>query len=1239
MALSGGGAAERTSVRRPSQAPRDRRPGLGPPLRWPVVARRTNTEVAGLALVAYLPFLLSSPGQVSADSKQALYVDPGDLLARAPDLWDPTTGAGTVPHQQLGYLVPTGPWFWLFEQFGVPDWVAQRLWWGTLSFLAALGARWLFRVLGVEGLPAVAGALVYACTPYQLAFTARISVLLLPWAALPWLVGLTARSCRERSWRWPALLALVLFATGGVNASSLVLVAIGPVLWLVRDAVSGGPRARAALAGGARIGLLAIGVSAWWLVGVRLQGAFGLPVLQLTENLETVARASTPGDVLRGLGNWFFYGRDLTGYSLDQAEDYASDPLVVALTYAVPVVALAAAVVLRWAHRAYFVSLIVVGTIVAVGSWPYHDPSPWGRLWRTFTDDTSLGLALRNSPRAVPLVALGLAGVLAATVAALDEVRWRKVGAVALGVLGLATLLPVWQEGYLTDDMARDEDLPEYWEQAGAALDEDAAGGRVLEIPGSTFAAYDWGTTVDPLTPLLIDRPYAAREVLPDGTPASVNLLAALDRRLQLGTFEPEALAPVARLMGAGTVALRADLEQSERFEHPDVESLWSALLRAPGLGPPVGFGPPGGTGEDPDLSSVTLFGVDDAVPIVRTAPARRPVLLAGDGDGIVDAAAAGIIDGRSLVLYGTALDDASLDTALESGADLVLTDSHRRRIETWFYSIKDTRGPTERAGEVQPDPTGYDFRLDPFPGSTDDSRTVAQHIGGTAVATMAGGPERPEERAVHAFDGDVDTSWRVGGDDPRGESITLTLDQPVEAGEVRLVQALTDGRQIARVAIHADDREPVVVDLDDRSRQPGGQAVPLPGAVSELTVEILETSPPSPTIGDGTPVGFAEIRLGDVVVEETIRLPVDLLDRVGPRLGDHGLDIVLTRLQAGSERAGRPDEEPYLDRTFELPVGRTFEVEGVVEGPADPQAGAPGLPCRSDLLELDGEPLPVRLSGSTFVGCEPLELGPGSHRVRSLVAGPADGAVNRLVLSSGPDDEPPVTGPRGESMDAAPPFVVTTDEPGHVEVEVGATAGEPFWLVLGQSHSDGWSIDVDGGGASDRQLVDGGFNGWLVTPDGEAVTVSLRWKPQRLVPIGLVVSVGAVVACAVIVLRTRRRAAPSVADGPTLWLGLRDHRLSWRRTGLATVVVAGLGLLVASPSVALVAGVLTAVTALWPPARLGLGLLASIALAVSRFDIRPQLAWLAVLLVVAVVVTDGWRSISGPDAPGSPAP
>ena len=185
-------------------------------------------ELVAFALLAYVPFLLSSPGRVSADTKQYLYLDPDRLLARAAYLWDSHIGFGTVSHQIIGYLFPMGPFFWLTDHVGMPDWVAQRLWLGSISLAAALGARWLFRMLGVARGGAIAGALVYMLTPYQLAFTARISVLLLAWAGLPWLVGLAMRAVRRGGWRDPALFALVILTIGSVNASSLLFVCIGP---------------------------------------------------------------------------------------------------------------------------------------------------------------------------------------------------------------------------------------------------------------------------------------------------------------------------------------------------------------------------------------------------------------------------------------------------------------------------------------------------------------------------------------------------------------------------------------------------------------------------------------------------------------------------------------------------------------------------------------------------------------------------------------------------------------------------------------------------------------------------------------------------------------------------------------------------------------------------------------------------------------------------------------------------
>ena len=68
-------------------------------------------EIAALAVAAVLPFVLSSPGAVSADTKAYLHLDPGRLLGRAGWLWDTHVAGGTVTHQNIGYLFPLGPYF------------------------------------------------------------------------------------------------------------------------------------------------------------------------------------------------------------------------------------------------------------------------------------------------------------------------------------------------------------------------------------------------------------------------------------------------------------------------------------------------------------------------------------------------------------------------------------------------------------------------------------------------------------------------------------------------------------------------------------------------------------------------------------------------------------------------------------------------------------------------------------------------------------------------------------------------------------------------------------------------------------------------------------------------------------------------------------------------------------------------------------------------------------------------
>ena len=158
-----------------------------------------------LALLAYVPALLSSPGRMPADTKLYLYLDPNRLITDAPWTFDPRQFAGWVPHQVIAYLWPQGPWYSLGDAAGIPDWITHRLWIGSLFLAAGAGVLWLGRRFGLGVLAAFAAAVVYQLSPYLLPYVSRTSAMLLPWAALGWVVGLVALAATRSRWRHAAL--------------------------------------------------------------------------------------------------------------------------------------------------------------------------------------------------------------------------------------------------------------------------------------------------------------------------------------------------------------------------------------------------------------------------------------------------------------------------------------------------------------------------------------------------------------------------------------------------------------------------------------------------------------------------------------------------------------------------------------------------------------------------------------------------------------------------------------------------------------------------------------------------------------------------------------------------------------------------------------------------------------------------------------------------------------------------
>ena len=78
-----------------------------------------------------------------------------------------------------------------------------------------------------------------------------------------------------------------------------------------------------------------------------------------------------------------------------------------------PALAVVGAAFVRWRERAFFLIVLFVGVVLAVGPFPYANPTLLGGWLKSFMTNTTAGLALRSTDRATPVVLLALAMLLA----------------------------------------------------------------------------------------------------------------------------------------------------------------------------------------------------------------------------------------------------------------------------------------------------------------------------------------------------------------------------------------------------------------------------------------------------------------------------------------------------------------------------------------------------------------------------------------------------------------------------------------------------------------------------------------------------------------------------------------------------------------------------------------------------------------------------------------------------------
>jgi hypothetical protein len=935
----------------------------------PRLTRERATTIGFVALAFALAFW-QHPGWATSDTKIDLHVDPGRFLSSVASVWTPTTDLGEVHSAQYsGYLWPMGPFFALLHSIGIGAWVVQRLWLGLLFALSVWGILRLLDLLvgRPRGIVHVVGALFYLLNPYTVVFSARTSITLLGYAALPWLLIVVhhgVRAVRDRrrwgGWWWAAAFALILTSIGGgVNAAVVGWMLVGPLVLLLYEPAVGAVRLRDSASFLARVGLLGILASAWWIVPLLVHVRYGIDFLQFTEQPQSIWATNSLTESLRLMGYWTSYigvGFGVTRPFFSDSSTLLFNPAVVVASLLLPALAIAGfARSRRLGYAPFLLALVIVGGVVMMAGFPAGTPLRQVMEW--LYRNVFVLRFMRTTNKAAPLVAVGVAGLLGlaaqqawARLRRLRRPPARRVALVAapaaLVALIVLAALPLVR-GRALDTQLQWKRIPAAWVDAGHGLDRQLPQNtRAMVLPGSIFAYYRWGGTLDPILPRLTDRPVAVRYETPYSDLHAVDLMTTVDSAVQQRRLLPGQLAPLLRLMGVSAVVTGTDDDPSRSgVIDPSAaagELAWQGLATPQrSYGPrssfPAAYGDLGAPVVLPQVRRYDLPGPPRG--LVHVDPPGPATVVDGGAGGLAELAAFGQLPQRAPILYAGDLSTPALRAQAARGADVVVTDSNRRRVFLPQFPQQDL-GPTLEASATVDRNSAL---IDPFPGAGTNGQTVAVLSGAhfLRAPTVPGFVQFPEHGPIAAFDGDLTTSWVA-------ERYLLASKRPLEVGLYRPIDIpyidvypLSDSRGVV-------DR----VTVDGRSFPVGRGWTRLPvhlHRVSIVRVGIGHVI--QPRVGLGSPGGLRELRIPGVSLRQPLRAPV-LVGRelAGQDLRHDGLTYLFERTTGDdpflrdrytaspilSHVSDRGDSEKLIDRVVFAPAARSYRVDAWVAPAVD---------------------------------------------------------------------------------------------------------------------------------------------------------------------------------------------------------------------------------------------------------------------------------------------------------------
>ena len=925
-------------------------------------ARPWTALYLGLALAALAATHGSQGGVYVGDNRFEQYWNPARRIARSFAAWDGTRGLGRVREDFWpGVTAPIA----VLRAVGLSPAAAEHLFHAMLLTAVGIGVVALLRSYRPTfGLEHVVAGLLATFGPYSATFlipsNLYSSYALSPWLALAVVKGLRAGpgegGNRER-WRWASVFALLVFLAGNTDPPGL-LYALVPAVVLgfgtIVRAQSARPRAMAWLV---RVVPLTAATALVALTKVALASASFSQRLADTERPEVTSLASSFSESWRGLGLWVAYFRDSGGAARPQSGVLiASTPIVVA-TFAVPVLALAGLAVSRWSARWAFAAAGAVSLVLLTGAYPTEEPTRFGVSLLWVYDNVPLSAAFRSGYKAGAGLAVAvavLAGVGTADLWRRSRPPLRAPMGAGLVLILIGVAVPFWSGG-LYDDTRTLDDIPEYWDEAVAWLDEQPGDGRVLILPGTTRTRYRWGWVGDDIFDAQLRRAHAIDTSIPLSNPRSTDLLRSLTAASADPTQRDGVVADIARRLGIQYVVIRNDVDWMD--QNTPRPARYDGLREDPTLEAVASFGEPGefttAAGDESDdaaeealLPPVEILEVPDVVggPAVRgMAP---PLLVSGAGDAWSRLSTAGMLDDSGVVLYTADASDAELAEAVESGSPIVLTDTNRRHLDVVTGFRVDESHLLAPGEEIDDRPTQSLF---------EDPRTEtvahfgdAESVSATEAARSQAG-FAPQNRPAQAFDGDPGTAWLTTPfKKATDQSLTVQLREATELTEVTVQDGRGEDsrRAVRRVDVRLDDDEPIPLFLDEDGMG---------------TLDLLGAQASSIELAIGEPVGstpgLAEVDVVGLELTEFVQLPDDVWATLDDDRIAASAPLVI---DVERERPVDGDEvESALRRRFRTAGERVLDVEAAAVVSTRHERQRHRRPARRDEPGRRLEPIP----------------------------------------------------------------------------------------------------------------------------------------------------------------------------------------------------------------------------------------------------------------------------------------